>query len=261
MWTHIQAKAFVGTRGGGRGGAICHNTFPNFYMFHCKKKHSFCPKLSPCSIPKGKLIPLSQYTEFQETFLRKQYYLMKLYYFFFQNHRHSHTYDRQSSFYILAPSSDWVKRSIRHLVIASPLEPLNGVDRNLPTLIVSVCSCASNKRILIKRWIWRIYDNSPTDTWPTRRFSDSVFSPTADSPTRPLTDTTITDKIKTKIKIKIRNSPTHLPTLTDSYYSWKMNERKSFCQPQSQFIRQSREKIPRFGILFCFRHHFDVSNC
>ena len=35
MWAHIQAKAFVGTRG---GGTICHKTFPNFYMFHCKKK-------------------------------------------------------------------------------------------------------------------------------------------------------------------------------------------------------------------------------
>ena len=36
------------------------------------KKHNFCPKLSPCRIPKGKLIPLSYNTEFKETFLRKQ---------------------------------------------------------------------------------------------------------------------------------------------------------------------------------------------
>ena len=43
----------VGGVGGGGGG-----TFPNFYIFHCKK-HSFCPKLSPCSIPEGKLIPFS----------------------------------------------------------------------------------------------------------------------------------------------------------------------------------------------------------
>ena len=45
--------------GGGRGGrgTICYKTFPNFCMFHCKK-HSFCPKFCPCSIPKGKLIPL-----------------------------------------------------------------------------------------------------------------------------------------------------------------------------------------------------------
>ena len=35
----------------------------------------------------------------------------------------------------------------------SGLEPLNGVDRNFPTLIVSVCSYASNKRILVKWWI------------------------------------------------------------------------------------------------------------
>ena len=48
-------KSFCWHKG---GGTTCHKTFPNFYMFHCKK-HSFCPKLSPCSIPKGKLIPLS----------------------------------------------------------------------------------------------------------------------------------------------------------------------------------------------------------
>ena len=45
-----------------KGGTICHKTLPNFNMFHCKKKkkkHNFCPKLSPCSIPKEKLIPLS----------------------------------------------------------------------------------------------------------------------------------------------------------------------------------------------------------
>ena len=40
MRTHIQAKAFVGTR----GGTICHKTFPNFYMFHCKKAQ-FLPKI------------------------------------------------------------------------------------------------------------------------------------------------------------------------------------------------------------------------
>ena len=68
MWTHIQAKAFVGTR----GETICHKTFPNFFMYHCKQKLSFCPKLSPCNIPKGKLIPLSKNTECKETFLRKQ---------------------------------------------------------------------------------------------------------------------------------------------------------------------------------------------
>ena len=40
---------------------------------------------------------------------------------------------RSTNFTFLAPSSDLVKRSIRHLVIASPLEPLNGVDRYFPT--------------------------------------------------------------------------------------------------------------------------------
>ena len=40
MWTHIQTKDFVGTRGGKR---YAIKLFPNFYMFHCKK-HSFCPK-------------------------------------------------------------------------------------------------------------------------------------------------------------------------------------------------------------------------
>ena len=42
MWTHTQAKAFVGTR----GGTICQKSFPNFYTFHCNN-HNFCPKLSP----------------------------------------------------------------------------------------------------------------------------------------------------------------------------------------------------------------------
>ena len=42
---------------------------------------------------------------------------------------------RSTNFTFLAPSSDLVKRSIHHLVIASPLEPLNGVDRNFQTLI------------------------------------------------------------------------------------------------------------------------------
>ena len=57
---------------------------------------------------------------------------------------------RSTNLTFLAPSSDLVKHSIRHLIIASPLEALNGVDRNVSTLIISVCSCASNKRILVK---------------------------------------------------------------------------------------------------------------
>ena len=57
--TPLSYTCIVGTRVGWRGGGmICYKTFPNFYMFHCKK-HSFYPKLSPCSIPNGKLIPLS----------------------------------------------------------------------------------------------------------------------------------------------------------------------------------------------------------
>ena len=36
----------------------------------------------------------------------------------------------------------------------------------------------------------RIYDNSPTDNWPTRQLSDGTFSPTTNSSTRPLADTT-----------------------------------------------------------------------
>ena len=40
MWTRIKAKAFVGTR----RGTICYKTFPNFYMFHCKKTQ-FLPKI------------------------------------------------------------------------------------------------------------------------------------------------------------------------------------------------------------------------
>ena len=55
-----------------------------------------------------------------------------------------------TNFTVLAPSSDLVKRSIRHIVITSPLELLNGFDRNFTTLIVLVCSFASNKRILVK---------------------------------------------------------------------------------------------------------------
>ena len=54
-------------------------------------------------------------------------------------------FGRSTNSTFLAPSSDLVNRSIRHLVIASPLEPLNEVDRNFPTLIVSVCSFASKK--------------------------------------------------------------------------------------------------------------------
>ena len=95
--------------------------------------------------------------------------------------------------------------------------------------------------------------NSPTDNWPTRRFTDGVF----------FTDSRLTDttsdrhdksqtKLKKKKKKKKKNSPRHSTTLTDSYYSWKMNERKSFCQPQNQFIRQSRQKDTkrRNNILF-----------
>ena len=48
---------------------------------------------------------------------------------------------RSTNFIFLAPSSDLVKRSIRHLVIASPLEPLHGVDRNFPTLITLFHTC------------------------------------------------------------------------------------------------------------------------
>ena len=68
MWTHVHAKAFVGTKGGGR------YAIKKFLISICfiVKKHSFFPKLSPSSIPKGKRIPLSQNTEFKETFLRKQ---------------------------------------------------------------------------------------------------------------------------------------------------------------------------------------------
>ena len=100
----------------------------------------------------------------------------------------------------------------------------------------------------------------------TGRHDDSptvFFSPTADLPTRPVTDTTShrqklkkTKKQKTKKKKqqqkKKKKSPRHSTTLTDSYYSWKMNERKSFCQPQNQFIRQSRQKDTkrRNNILF-----------
>ena len=55
----------------------------------------------------------------------------------------------------------------------------------------------------------------------------------------------VTDTILKNLK-KITDS------LTDSYYSWKMNERKPFCQPQNQFIRQSRQKDTkhRNNILF-----------
>ena len=81
-------------------------------------------------------------------------------------------------------------------------------------------------------------DDSPTvffhqqsthrhDHWPTRQVTDLVLK-------------------------NFKKSPIHSPTLTNSYYSSKMNERKSFCQPQNQFIRQSRQKDTkrRNNILF-----------
>ena len=99
--------------------------------------------------------------------------------------------------------------------------------------------------------LWQLTDRQLANTMIHRQcfFTDSR-----------LTDTTTDqhDKSQTKFKKKIKNSPTHSQTLTDSYYSYKMNERKLFCQPQSQFICQSRKKLPRVGILFCFRHHFHV---
>ena len=54
----------------------------------------------------------------------------------------------------------------------------------------------------------------------------------------------VTDKI-------FKNSLTHSPTHTDSYNSWKMNERKVFCQPQSQFIHQSRHKNNKKYVITC----------
>ena len=54
---HIYRQKLLLAQAGEGWGTICYKTFPNFYMFHCKK-HSFCLKLSPCSIPKGKLNPL-----------------------------------------------------------------------------------------------------------------------------------------------------------------------------------------------------------
>ena len=55
MWTHIQAKVLL-AQGSGGGYAI-----KLFLISICfiVKKHRFCPKLSPCSIPNGKLISLS----------------------------------------------------------------------------------------------------------------------------------------------------------------------------------------------------------
>ena len=63
--TFIYCAKYVNTYTGkcfcwhtGGGGTICYKTFPNFYIFPCKK-YSFCPKLSPCNSSNGKLIPLS----------------------------------------------------------------------------------------------------------------------------------------------------------------------------------------------------------
>ena len=65
---HIHRQKLLLTHG---VGMICYKTFPNFYIFPCKK-YSFCPKLSPCNSPNGKLIPLSQNTEYKKTFRWKQ---------------------------------------------------------------------------------------------------------------------------------------------------------------------------------------------
>ena len=57
-------KAFVGTRGGGRERYAIKLVLISIYFN--VKKHSFCPKLSPCSSQNEKLN--SQNTEFKKTF-------------------------------------------------------------------------------------------------------------------------------------------------------------------------------------------------
>ena len=91
MWTHIQAKAFVGTR----GGTICHKTFSYFYLFHCKK-HSFCSKV-PEAFQKENLFHYHKILNSRKLFWENSNIWWS--FIFFQNHRHTHTYDRQSSFW------------------------------------------------------------------------------------------------------------------------------------------------------------------
>ena len=70
-------------------------------------------------------------------------------------------------------------------------------------------------------------ESMTTHRQTTGRHDDSptmFFSATTNSPTRPLTDRTSHRQIKKKLTDIHRYSP----TLTDCYYSWKMNERKSF---------------------------------
>ena len=109
-----------------------------------------------------------------------------------------------------------------------------------------------------KPFSW-IYDNSPTDNWPTRRFTDSVFSPTADSLTWPLTDTTShRHNLKKKNLKNHRLTRRHSPTVTIPG-KW-MKENLSVNHKISLFVKADK-KIPSVGIIICFRHHFDVWSC
>ena len=54
---HIYRQRLLLAQGGG-GGRYAIKLFPISICF-IVRKHSFCPKLSPCSIPKGKLIQIS----------------------------------------------------------------------------------------------------------------------------------------------------------------------------------------------------------
>ena len=54
----------------------------------------------------------------------------------------------------------------------------------------------------------RIYDNSPTDNWPTCQLTDSKYSPTTNSPTRLLTDRTSHRQRMRKFADTLRQSPT-----------------------------------------------------
>ena len=113
-----------------------------------------------------------------------------------------------------------------------------------------VQSARTHSRIKLTEHLAWIYDNSPTDNWPTWRFTGSVFSPTADSPTRPLTNTT-----SHKIKKKLTNSLAD--THSQSYYSWKLNDRKLFCQPQSHMTPVSLPKMKKATFNYRPWEHFD----
>ena len=90
----------------------------------------------------------------------------------------------------------------------------------------SKCSVSSKPRYVYLSTM--TYDNSTTDNWPTRQLSDSNFSPTTNSPPRPLADTTSHRQFFLK-------THRHSPTLTDRAFPRKRDE-KNFFQGQYCFI-------------------------